>query len=460
MTTRLLALCLSFGAPVLAQLEYYQVVNNEERNISGLLAMGETVTDEPLEILIRVKNTGRNMEILTTLSVVGSASGFTLIKAPDVPIGIVGGFSIDFYVRFLTSRPVSDARGNLRINSTTISLQASAGAAPSLYLLESDGSRTRKLVGVPSLFGTINRDARATRSFIVENPHDTIVVVPSLSLSGDAFSFTSLVVLPLRIAPHQSVNLEVTFQPRTAGITAGALLIDQRRYPLEGAAREPATPKPILTVGSEIGQSGKQVHISVKFDAPARTTTGGRVRVEFHPQFLGPDDPGVLFPTTNSRSVVFSVVNGESEALFSGNQRETLLQTGTTAGTLRVIAEMGGFAAESTFTIAPAPVMVDTVMIRRGVGALELTVHGFDNSRSASEVAFTFFDDAGTPVQPGQLRVDIAEKIKKYFETPPAGGMFSLFASFPATGSTTQVAAAELEFRNATGTSRTARITF
>jgi hypothetical protein len=460
MTTRLLATFLALGAPLVAQLEYYQVVNNEEKAISGLLAMGESVTDEPLEILIRVKNTGRSMEILTTLSVAGSTSGFTLIKAPDVPIGIVGGFSIDFYVRFLTSRPVADARGNLRINSTTISLQASAGAAPGLYLLESDGTRTRKLVGVPSLFGTINRDARATRSFVLENSHDTIVIVPSLSLSGDAFSFTSLVVLPLRIAPRQSVNLEIVFQPRTTGITAGALMIDQRRYPVEGSAREPATPKPLLTVGSEIGQSGKQAHISVKFDAPARTTAAGRLRVEFNPQFLGPDDPGVLFPSTNSRSVVFSVVSGESEALFSGDQRETLLQTGTTAGTLRVIAEMGGFTAESTYTIPPAPVMVDTVMIRRGVGALELTVQGFDNSRSASEVAFTFFDDAGQPVQPGQLRVDVTEKVKKYFEAPPAGGMFSLFASFTATGSTAQVAAAELEFRNATGSSRTERIIF
>jgi len=460
MIPRLIIAAALLTTPLFAQLEYFTVINNVERPLSGMLAMGTTVTGEPLDALIRIRNVGRNMEIVAVLSIGPAGSGFSLEKAPEPPLGIIGGFSIDFLVRFQPAQAVADARGNLRINSTTITLQASAGSAPSVYLLEVDGTRTLKPVGTPTVFGTIERDARALRTFILENPSEAPLSVSALSLGDEAFSFTSLIVLPLRIAARQTVNLEVAFQPRKSGTTTGALVIDGRRYPLEGVAREPATPKPLLTIGTGVEQSGKQVRISVRFDSAARTTAAGRVRVEFTPQFLGPDDPGVLFPTTNSRSVVFSVVSGETQALFSGNQRETLLQTGTTAGVLRVIADMGGFSAESTHTIAPAAVVVDTVTIRRGVGALELTVQGFDNSRSASEVAFTFFDASGQVVLPGQMRADIAEKMRKYFETPPAGGMFSMFASFPASGSTASVTGAELEFRNAAGSSRTERISF
>src|SRR4249920_1567499 len=99
MTLRILTtLFLASISPLLAQLAVFNVVNNEERPLSGLLAMGNANTGEPLDALIRIRNSTAVLAIITRPSVTGA--GFTLNRAPQVPIGIVGGFSLDFYVRF------------------------------------------------------------------------------------------------------------------------------------------------------------------------------------------------------------------------------------------------------------------------------------------------------------------------------------------------------------------------
>ncbi|MFN7936167.1 MAG: hypothetical protein U0R19_22740 [Bryobacteraceae bacterium] len=443
--------------PCAAQLEVFTVQGTAERPVSGLVNLGETTTGEPLQAVIRIRNTSDLLATITTLSV--SGSGYSLESAPSLPKSILGRFSIDFYVRFQSQSAVTDARGSLRINSLTVTFVAAAVAAPSLYLLETDGSRTQRTAGVPSVFPNTERGLRSTRSFILENPHEAAVRVANIAVSGDSFVWNELLTGAMDLPARSSRRLDIVFQPATSGLKNGALVIDGRSYPLEGVGTEPTPPKPSLSVSEEKLLSGKQVRVAVKLDSVSRANASGRLRLEFTPSVTGPDDPGVLFPGTSSRAIPFIVREGESVALFSGS-KDTVLQTGTTAGTLRLIAEVGGYLSEASYTIDPAPVVAETVTVKRGIEIMEVTIKGFDNSRSADQVSFRFYNREGVEVPPGILTSLVAEKFRAYYETTAVGGMFQMLAVFPASTTTITIAGAEVEFKNRYGISRTERLSF
>ncbi len=453
---RSLCLLLWFVSSGWAQLELFSVSGLDERPLSGLLNLGSTATGEPLDILIRVRNSGAVAATLSALTV--SGAGYRLHQDPPIPFVLPPRFSVDFYVRYVSEQPVADARGGLRINTITVTLLAAAVASPNVFLLEDDGTRLRKMSGQPIVFISVERDAQSRRRLLIENPHAPALTVGSISVSGDAFRLEPAAA-PLTLASRQTQTIEIVFQPATSGPKSGVLNMDRLRFPLEGAGREPALPRPRIVLPPEVTLSGKQARIAVGFDSVARGDGAGTLRVEFQPAIAGPDDPAILFPSTNRRSVAFQVRNGESEALFS-SQRDIVVQTGTTAGRLRFVAEMGGFTAEVFAAIAAARVTVDTVSATRGIDILDLTVKGFDNTRSASEVAFTFYDFTGNRIDPGEIRANAADAFRRYFESTTAGGMFALRAVFPAVGSTTPVMEMELEFRNQAGVERTGRIRF
>jgi hypothetical protein len=451
---------IALGLPVAAraQLQIFTVPTPaEERPAAGLLPMGTIPTGEPLDVLIRIRNSGQSMAVVETLSV--SGTGFSLVFAPTIPRGLVAGTSLDFYVRYVSDAPTSDARGTLRINTVSISLIAAATAAPSLFQIEEDGSRTRRQHGTTTVFPPVEQGQRSVRRFTLLNPHDRPLTVSNFSITGDSFRLASTIISPFSLGPSQSLDFEIGFEPSATGLRLGSLAIEGRSVRLEGIGRAAILPRPSIHFSSETLQSGKQVPIEVRFDSEARAEGAGILRMEFEPALLGPDDPAVAFVSGSRTSIPFVVRPGQTQGLFSG-QKETLLQTGTTAGTLRLTAEMGGFRTEATVRIVPAPVTLSTVSARRGVERMELTLTGFDNTRSATEIAFSFYDSAGQPIAPGVLRADAASAFRQYFAGTKTGGSFQLMASFPANTSTTAVAAVEIEIRNSAGTTRTDRTSF
>jgi hypothetical protein len=445
-------------APILhGEFQLFTVRGTTETPVTGLVDMGSTATGQPLDVLVRVKNAGTTMATIQTLNVQGT--GFRLYQAPTPPISLVAGFSLDFYVRFVSDQPVADGRANLRVNNATVTFLASAMAGVNVYAVEEDGTKTPRPAGQSTVFLPIERGQRSTRRFVVENPHSVAVTVNSVTVSGDSFQLVTAIPPPWQLAAGSSNTIEITFQPATSGLKTGALVLDGRAYPLEGVGKEPAFPKPFITIGPEAQQSARQVKVSVNFDTVSRADGAGQLRMEFTPAMAGPDDPAVVFLSNSKRTIPFVVSPGQSQALFS-NQKETLFQTGTTAGTLRFVAEMGGYTAETSVTIAAAPVLVDTITVTRGLDLLQMSVKGFDNTRSASDVAFTFFDSAGKMIDPGIIRANVADRFQAYFQTAPLGGMFAMQANFPATGLTNVITGVEIEFRNQAGTLRTPRLTF
>lgn len=450
------ALLVLLLAPVAsAQLQVFTVHGTEERPVTGLIAMGSGPAGEPLDVLLRVRNAStQTLATVSTLSIQGD--GFSLYQAPTPPVHLVAGFSLDFYVRFRSDTPVSDARANLRLNTATISLLASAVVGVWLYQVEQDGSRTRRQSGESTVFPAVERGSSSTRRFQLENPNSTALPIGSITVTGDSFRSLTTLITPFTIAPRQIVDFTIAFEPRASGLRTGALTIDGRVFRLEGVGRDPVLPRPRISLDTTALESGKQLRVQVQFESEARAEGAGILRLEFQPAMPGPDDPAIAFLNGSRTSVPFLVSPGQSQGLFSG-QRETLLQTGTTAGTLRLTAEMGGFRTEWTGRIAPAAAALSSLTARRGVDFLELNLLGFDNTRSAGGIAFTFYDPAGQPVPPGRITASIADPVRRYFETTTTGGSFSLRALFRATAPTTAIDTVEIELENSAGTFRSTR---
>jgi len=172
-------------------------------------------------------------------------------------------------------------------------------------------------------------------------------------------------------------------------------------------------------------------------------------------------DPAVLFPSTGNRFATFSVKEGESVARFNG-QTSLLFQTGTTAGTLVFTAKLGDYTETASATIVPAIVGLDSVRGLRSGSSLEIQIVGYDNARSLSKLAFTFYDKSSGAVQPGQVTVDVTSALRNYFDSSQkeVGGVFLLRAVFPTTGDSSGINSVDVELTNSSGVARPARIQF
>ncbi len=161
---------------------------------------------------------------------------------------------------------------------------------------------------------------------------------------------------------------------------------------------------------------------------------------------------------------------GATEGQFAGTPAVSFA-TGTTAGTLTFTATLGSNTAQSAVTIAPAMIGIDAAVAARNVGCVpldvyctatnvELQINGWDNTRSASQIVFTFYDASGNAIAPGNITVAAATSFQQYFAGSMLGGVFGLHALFPITGDANQVVAALVQISNSAGTVQSARIDF
>ncbi|MBI4909987.1 MAG: hypothetical protein HY820_40585 [Acidobacteria bacterium] len=441
--------------PAFAQLQVFTVQGTEERPVSGIVSLGATATGEPLDTLFRVRNTLPTLALLN-IGIVGS--GYSLQQVPSPP-ALPGLNSLDFVVRFQTSDPVNNARGVLTINSVSVSMQATATAAVAVTVVNEDGTTSPRVSGQSTVFLPAAIGGQSSRRFVLTNPSAQPLIISAVSVTGASYQFATTVPSTLTLNGNQSRNIDIVFQPAATGVQRGELIIDQRRYPLEGVGSTPQLPRPLLSFARETFLNGKQARIAVKFDAASRADGAGVLRFEFTPSIAGPPDPAVAFPTGARTSIPFIVKTGELQATFSG-QPEAFLQVGTTAGTFKFTAEMGGFQTTDTIVIAPAAVTVDSITGVKRMDAVELTLKGFDNSRSTSQMTFTFYDTSGVMVQPGDIRADVSDAFTRYFNSTDVGGAFAMRAVFSASTTTAAIREVQVQIRNSAGTTTTNRLSF
>jgi hypothetical protein len=206
-------------------------------------------------------------------------------------------------------------------------------------------------------------------------------------------------------------------------------------------------------------RSADQARWSVKLAEPARTGGAGRVRMEVRPSGAGGSDDSSAQFVTGGRSAEFTFSAGDT-AVWFGREQSIVYQTGTTAGTIVLTMEAGGYTDQMTLAISPETVRIDKAAAARSGSNLEVQFSGFDNTRTVSEVSFTFYLRSGQALAGMPVRTPVTGAFEQWWQQSRMGGVFSFKAVFPVSGDAQQIGSVDVEIRNASGTSSTQRLTF
>jgi hypothetical protein len=242
----------------------------------------------------------------------------------------------------------------------------------------------------------------------------------------------------------------------------GTLTVDQRSFVLTGQGLEPTLPTATIHLGSTVGASAQQNNVSILLAAPSQVTDFGTLTMAFQPSVAGvTNDAAVQFLSGPTRSATVTISPGDTAARF-GTQSSIAFQTGSTAGTIVFTLTIPNTPPQQiSLTIPPAPIILDTTGAVRRLNNLDVSIIGLDNTYSASQLAFTFYDIKGSTIAPGVVSVDATSNFHQYFfPSSPAGGQFALLATFPVAGDVNVVAAFDLQIINSVGATKTQHIPF
>jgi hypothetical protein len=307
--------------------------------------------------------------------------------------------------------------------------------------------------------GTVFSGAILDTAFRLRNSSLSPAGLYGLNVAGRGFTFASLPELSLQMAAGGAVDFAVRFQPPEAGAYIAYLNINGVRTTLSGTAiPAPKPPKPEISIQPQALRGGQQGEVTVRLAEVSRVSASGELSIELRPTAPGKaEDPAVLFPATGTRRIAFTVSEGEEVARFGGVP-ETEFQSGTTAGSLVFTAQLGPYSEELTAVVPSAPVVVDGAVSTRVAAGIEVQVTGFDTSRSASLLSFTFFDLEGRIVAPGPMQADASRAFQDYFGRTEFGSMFTLRAVFPVYGNSSRIAGVDVVLSNALGNTRTGHV--
>jgi hypothetical protein len=227
-------------------------------------------------------------------------------------------------------------------------------------------------------------------------------------------------------------------------------------------AAPPQTLTPELTVTTE-AQSAQQGTAKVSLNAVAESAGSGTVTLSFQSLPANELDPGIVF-ANGTRAAAFTFNAGDTAANFGG-AASAAFQTGSTAGTIAFEAQIGSQTSRQSIVIAPAAIGIAAVTGTRQTSAVTpgvtVDVTGFDNTRTAGLLTFTFYDASGNALLPGAINYESAKAFSSYFAASNDGGQFAVSAYFPiVNGSASQVSAFTVALTNSVGTTTSTHVSF
>ena len=441
------------GQGTLPTLQLFQFDGTTEKPVGQLYEIGSAAPGDNIETRFRVRNTGTAPVNLTSLSVAGTS--FRLSSQPSLPYVIAPSAFVDFRVLFSPTDPGSYS-ANLLVNTISVTLRGTAVAGAVLML-----GQTVLGAGATIDFGQTEPGTSLPISLTLANRSSTSVPVSSITVTGADFSGPTGISTPLALSPGQAASFTIKFSPSGAHSSQGVLTVDQRSFNLTGLGVNPPLPKASIQFDSPTGISGRQAKVSVQLATTSRVAGTGTLTMEFRPSVQGvTDDPAIRFLSGQRFNATVTIGAGESIGRFGGSA-DFAFQTGTTAGSILFTLKLPNDTVQATFAIPAAAVSFDTTTGTRRVNDLDVNLIGFDNTHSAGQMTFTFYDQSGKVLQPGTIRVDETADFRRYFGSSTAlGGSFQLRATFPVTGDAAQVAGVEVEITNPAGVTKTQRITF
>lgn len=437
----------------------------------------------------RLTNTGSTGVYLTSLALAGPTSStppyglyFSVVcsRSPDLcgnapqqqlPIAIHPTGTLDFTVEFEPFQLGSPSATMTIAAGDTITAFLSGKGVPGLTLLLNNRPWG---VGETFSFGNVPVGSSQTVKLTLANPSTNgPLAVPAIPALTGAFSLAGSALGSPTVAPGSSAELDVVFAPTAAGPQQATLTIGLFTYPLQGvgvAPPPPVFPDPSIQVTLATPASAQQGSLSVNLASGSLSSGGGTVTLAFQPAVSGVgDDPAIVF-ADGTRSAAFTVAKGASAGQFAGGP-SVPFGTGTTAGTLVFTVTLGSHTAQANVTIPAAAIGIDAAVAARNVACdaallyctttnVQLQINGWDNTRSASQLVFSFFDSSGKAIAPGNISVAAGTAFQQYFAGSDLAGVFGLHALFPVNGDSNRVVAAVVQLTNSAGTSQSLKITF
>jgi hypothetical protein len=427
------------------QFELFVVDGNVEHPVPTAFDLGSLYAGESASAHFRLRNTSNAPATVTVLQVAGT--GFTL-TAPTPPLSLAPQAALDLTVVFSA---VDTGAYSAALRSDGISVLLTATVLPRLTYLVDTGTGLQPLGPGGVDFGTALPGATVVRHILIQNRTSLILTVPAIAVPAGDFSLPSGVPSGAVLQPLQTSAFDVQFTPAAAGARSGSLVVGDRTYPLSGAGQDPPLPKPTLAIDLKPAASLQQGTVTVQFDSPALAAGIGSVTLAFEPAAAGATDPAIVF-ASGGRTATFPVSPGDTHAAI-------LFQTGTTAGVISFAVQLGGATDRQSVTIPAAPVGITAAQGLRSTGSIEVRITGFDNTRTLSQLTFTFYDTAGSAVAPA-IATDATRDFAQYFQTSGAGGVFLLRAVFPVTGAASAIASFDVGLTNSAATAKTTRTVF
>jgi len=449
MKFRLLLIVALLPLSSIAQIQVFEYNGTTETAVGGLYNVGSAAPGDTIKTRFRVRNTGTGPATFQTLSLAGT--GFQIAAAPTLPYIIAPGSEAEFDVNFAPTT-LGTYSAFMLVNTLNITLQGNSVASATLSLAGAPLS-----AGAIIPFGSVTVPNSAQQTLSLSNSNAASVTVGAITVSGTGFSGPSGLTTPVQLASGQTASFKVTFQPQAGQAATGTLTVDGRSFNLTGLGLAPSLamlPPVSMNLASALGASAQQNSLSVALASASQVGGSGTISMQFTPSVPGvTDDPSVQFLSGKLRVATVNFSVNSSLGTFNG-QPSIAFSTGATAGTITFTMTLDG--ADQTqltsLTIAPAPIYLDTASALRKAGELDVSLTGFDNTYSASQLVFTFYNLTGAIVQPGAIPFNAASIFQQYFASTQVGGMFALLAKFPVTGDTTQIGSVTIQITNAAGT--------
>ena len=449
---RALLLAIAVMPAAWGQFQLYLVSGSLEQPVAPVYDLGPIEPGLSASLQFRIRNIGNTVGVLDLLSVGGS--GFTLTGGPALPATLAPQQSVNFTVVFQSAGIGSYSAS---LDSVGISVLLTAAVPVELTCLVSTGGATQPLGAATVDFGVVEQGSVGTRHVVLLNQTNVPLTVPALATTGAGFTLSGSTPAGTLLQPVQSAGFDVQFSPAAAGSANGSLLVGSRSYRLSGTGTPPSLPAPQLSVALVQALSAQQGAVTVNLSQASAASGSGTVTLAFQPAVAGATDPAIAF-ATGGQTAGFTVSAGDTQGQF-GTQASVAFQTGSTAGSLVITVQLGSQTDQQTIVILPAAVSVTAAQATRGAGTIEVDVAGFDNTRTAGAVTFTFFDSNGNAIAPGAIGTNSTAAFAGYFQTS-AGGTFLLKAVFPITGDAAQITAFEADLSNATGTTKGVKTNF
>jgi hypothetical protein len=454
MIRRLLLAWAFLPLAAVAQFQVLQFDGTNDTPVGALVDVGSASVGDTLVTRFHVLNIGAGPAIFQTLSLAGS--GFTISTAPSLPYTIAPGSEAEFRVAF-NPTSIGTYSAFLLVNTINITLRGSV--TPAAVLTAGSGNTPLAAGGVID-FGSVQRGKSQLQILTLTNPNNVSLTVNALTVSGAGFRGPIGAVAPIQLTSGQSISFQIAFEPQSGQPAQGTLTVDQRSFVLTGQGLDPPLPTASIQLGSAMGVSAQQNNISIPLGSASKVSGTGTLTMQFQPGVPGvTDDPAVQFLSGPKRAATVTISVGDTLARF-GSQSSIAFQTGSTAGTIVFTLNLPNATQQITFPISRAPVILDTAGAVRRVGNLDVSVTGLDNTYSASQLAFTFYDKNGTTIQPGVMRVDATSDFRLYFTASQVGGQFAMLATFPVSGDVGVVTGFDVQITNSAGATKTQKITF